>query len=102
MFERRVQARFDSIAEYPPGEAMMVLQLDLTGRRWKLRLPTGISAGASRVEIAKKATRTRSLSHFLFILYISAYFAYSAVVYSGRHPQRKCPAVEPGFYESQI
>ena len=41
----------ESAANYPPGEATIVLQVDQNERRWTVRLPDGISAGSERVTI---------------------------------------------------
>jgi hypothetical protein len=38
--------------EHPPGEASLVLAVDDSERRWKVRLPHGIAAGSDRVTIA--------------------------------------------------
>ena len=43
----------DAPADYPPGEAIIVLQVDQSERRWNLRLPNGISAGSKRITIHK-------------------------------------------------
>lgn len=39
-------------ANYPPSDACVVLHVDLSERRWNVRLPHGISSGTRRVEIA--------------------------------------------------
>ena len=39
-------------AEYPPGEASILLRVDESESRWNVRLPDGISAGSKRVAIA--------------------------------------------------
>jgi len=41
-------------ASHPPCEATILLQVDKADRRWAVRLPNGISPGATRVEIAEK------------------------------------------------
>lgn len=38
--------------EHPPGDATIVLRVDESERRWRVRLPEGISASSSRVVIA--------------------------------------------------
>jgi hypothetical protein len=42
----------ESPTEYPPGEASILLRVDGSESRWKVRLPDGISAGSKRVPIA--------------------------------------------------
>ena len=42
----------ESPAEYPPGEASILLKVDDSESRWNVRLPDGISAGSKRVAIA--------------------------------------------------
>lgn len=37
---------------HPPCEAMIVLQVDDSERRWNVRLPDGIAAGSRRVALA--------------------------------------------------
>jgi len=39
-------------AEYPPGEASILLKVDESESRWNVRLPDGICAGSKRVAIA--------------------------------------------------
>jgi len=38
--------------EYPPGEAIIILQVDESRRQWTVRLPQGVSKGASKVALA--------------------------------------------------
>jgi hypothetical protein len=38
--------------DYPPCEATIYLKVDQSERRWKVRLPKGISAKSGRVELA--------------------------------------------------
>ena len=42
----------ESLAEYPPGEASILLKVDDSESRWNVRLPDGISARSKRVAIA--------------------------------------------------
>ena len=42
----------DSATDHPPCDASIVLRVDQSERRWKLRLPRGISASSRRVAIA--------------------------------------------------
>ena len=42
----------ESPAEYPPGEASILLRVDDSESRWNVRLPDGISASSKRVAIA--------------------------------------------------
>ncbi|HZR19808.1 MAG TPA: hypothetical protein VFE51_21155 [Verrucomicrobiae bacterium] len=42
----------DSASSHPPCEGTIVLQVDQAERRWIVRLPSGISPGLKRVEIA--------------------------------------------------
>jgi hypothetical protein len=42
-----------SPAEYPPGEATIVVQVDQSVRRWIVRLPDGLRPGHKRVLISK-------------------------------------------------
>ena len=42
----------DSEADYPPGEATIVLQIDDSRRQWQVRLPEGISKNSERVALA--------------------------------------------------
>ncbi|MDB6020737.1 MAG: hypothetical protein JWQ04_594 [Pedosphaera sp.] len=44
-------ALVDSPVNHPPAAASMVLQVDQAERRWNVYLPSGISAGKTRVEI---------------------------------------------------
>lgn len=39
--------------DYPPGNAGVVLQVDQSERRWKVRLPDGISAASNRVAVVR-------------------------------------------------
>ena len=39
----------ESPADYPPGEASIVLKVDESESRWKVRLPEGISRASNRV-----------------------------------------------------
>jgi hypothetical protein len=39
-------------ADHPPGEATILFKVDDSERRWKVRLPEGISAESERVVIA--------------------------------------------------
>ena len=39
-------------ADHPPGEATILLQVDDSERRWKVRLPEGISHASQRVPLA--------------------------------------------------
>ena len=39
--------------DHPPGQAIMVLQVDQSERRWPITLPHGISAGSKRVTIGR-------------------------------------------------
>jgi hypothetical protein len=41
----------DSAADHPPADASLILQVDQNERRWKVRLPQGISAHSNRVAI---------------------------------------------------
>jgi hypothetical protein len=41
--------------DHPPGQAIMVLQVDKNERRWTVRLPNGISSGSKRVTIGPGA-----------------------------------------------
>jgi hypothetical protein len=38
--------------EHPPGDGMIVLQVDASERRWKVRLPEGVSRASRRVALA--------------------------------------------------
>jgi len=42
----------DLAGDHPPGEATIVLQVDDSERRWKVRLPEGISRNSKRVALA--------------------------------------------------
>jgi hypothetical protein len=42
----------ESPADYPPGDASILLKVDESENRWNVRLPNGISAGSKRVAIA--------------------------------------------------
>jgi hypothetical protein len=42
----------DCPADYPPGEAEIFLKVDDSERRWKVRLPDGISKSTHRVALA--------------------------------------------------
>jgi hypothetical protein len=41
----------DTTIDHPPAEAIIVLRVDQSERRWSVRLPEGISAGRERVKI---------------------------------------------------
>jgi hypothetical protein len=41
----------DEPADYPPGEASLILRVDESTERWTVRLPEGISASSKRVNI---------------------------------------------------
>jgi hypothetical protein len=41
----------DAPINHPPGNASLVLQVDLSERRWDVHLPEGISAASKRVAI---------------------------------------------------
>lgn len=45
----------ESPVNHPPAVASLILQVDQSERRWKVRLPSGISANEKRVEIATGA-----------------------------------------------
>ncbi|HUA67144.1 MAG TPA: hypothetical protein VMA13_01235 [Candidatus Saccharimonadales bacterium] len=45
--------RLESSGQYPPGEATILLRVDQSESRWKVRLPDGISAESRRVAIVK-------------------------------------------------
>src|SRR5437016_3375637 len=45
----------ESAGDHSPGDAIFVLQVDQSERRWNVRLPNGISAGSKRVAIAVNA-----------------------------------------------
>ena len=38
--------------DHPPADASLVLQVDRSERSWRVRLPSGMSAGTKRVAIA--------------------------------------------------
>jgi hypothetical protein len=42
----------DAGIDHPPGSASIVMRVDDRERRWRVRLPEGISAGSERVIIA--------------------------------------------------
>jgi hypothetical protein len=42
----------ESPVNHPPADASVVLQVDQSERRWRVRLPDGMSASAKRVIIA--------------------------------------------------
>jgi hypothetical protein len=42
----------DAPVNQPPGDAIMVLQVDESERRWAVCLPNGISAESNRIAIA--------------------------------------------------
>jgi hypothetical protein len=42
----------DAPLDDPPGDATIVMWVDDSERRWKVRLPDGISAGSERISIA--------------------------------------------------
>ena len=39
----------------PPGEGTLILRVDQSERRWRVRLPEGISSASKRVTIANAA-----------------------------------------------
>jgi hypothetical protein len=45
----------ESPVGHPPAAASLVLQVDQREQRWSVRLPSGISAGQKRVQIATSA-----------------------------------------------
>jgi hypothetical protein len=45
----------DAPLNHPPGEATIVMQVDRSERRWKVRLPEGVSAASERVTIASRS-----------------------------------------------
>jgi hypothetical protein len=45
----------DTSIDHPAAEAVIVLRVDESERRWSVRLPEGISAGRERVRIALPA-----------------------------------------------
>jgi hypothetical protein len=44
----------DGPVNHPPADASLVLQVDQRERRWRVRLPQGISATSKRIAIAKE------------------------------------------------
>jgi hypothetical protein len=42
----------ESPVNHPPADASVVLQVDQSERRWRVRLPDGMSASSKRVIIA--------------------------------------------------
>lgn len=52
----------ESPAEYPPGEASLLLKVDQSESRWNVRLPDGIAAGSKRVAISLAANGTPPLA----------------------------------------
>ena len=42
----------ESAADYPPGEATIVLRVDGSERQWQVRLPEGISKDSKRIALA--------------------------------------------------
>lgn len=44
----------ESAAGHPPGDAIILFKVDDNERRWKVRLPEGISAESERVVIATR------------------------------------------------
>ena len=42
----------ESATEHPPSDATIELRIDASERRWKVRLPNGISTVSRTVEIA--------------------------------------------------
>jgi len=45
----------DTATDQPPGEGTLILGVDLSERRWQVRLPNEISAESKRVIIANAA-----------------------------------------------
>ncbi len=43
----------EAAAEHPPGDATLELQIDTSERRWKVRLPNGISSASRTVTISR-------------------------------------------------
>ena len=42
----------ESSDDYPPGEALIILKIDDRERRWKVKLPEGISSRSKRVVLS--------------------------------------------------
>ena len=42
----------DAPFDHPPGDASLVFRVEESERRWKVRLPDGISADSKRVALA--------------------------------------------------
>jgi hypothetical protein len=42
----------ESAGDHPPGDASIVLRVDDSERRWKVRLPEGIAKNSKRVALA--------------------------------------------------
>ncbi len=42
----------ESASDYPPGEAMIFMQVDRSASQWKVKLPEGVSKGSTRVALA--------------------------------------------------
>ena len=45
----------ESPIDHPPGEASILLKVDQSESRWKVRLPEGISSSSNRVSLARSA-----------------------------------------------
>jgi len=43
----------ETAAEHPPGDATLELRIDTSERRWKVRLPHGISRASRTVTISR-------------------------------------------------
>jgi hypothetical protein len=43
----------ESATEHPPGDATVELRIDASERRWKVRLPHGISSASRTVTISR-------------------------------------------------
>jgi hypothetical protein len=42
-----------SVTEHPPGDATIELRIDASERRWKVRLPNGVSTASRAVTISR-------------------------------------------------